>query len=287
MPSKVYFTKVISPESVLRLFEALAIELPAPVAVKVHTGEKGNQNFLPPSLWEPAIRRVNGTVVETNTAYEGERSTTEKHLALLREHGWDQFPCRILDGEGPDRELAIPKGFAIQKNYIGKDTEKFASVLVLTHFKGHPMGGYGGALKQLSIGFASAYGKKYIHGVGKTEDFWNGDHDSFLRAMADAAGSVLDLFRGKCAFVSVMKNMSVDCDCCAVAEDPCMQDIGVLSSLDPVALDRACLDLVYRSEDPGRDHLLERIETRNGTLTPAAAAALGLGSLEYELVSLD
>lgn len=287
MPSKVYFTKVISPESVLRLYEALEIELPAPVAVKVHTGEKGNQNFLPPSLWEPAIRRVNGTVVETNTAYEGARSTTEKHLALLHEHGWDRFPCRILDGEGEDLELTIPSGAAIQKNYVGAATADFSSTLVLSHFKGHPMGGYGGALKQLSIGFASAYGKKYIHGVGETEDFWDGDHDSFLRAMADAAGSVLRLFEGKCAFVSVMKNMSVDCDCCAVAEDPCMQDIGVLSSLDPVALDRACLDLIYGSEDPGRDHLLERIETRNGTLTPTAAAELGLGSLEYELVSLD
>ena len=287
MPSKVYFTKEISPQSILRLYEALETQLPANVAVKVHTGEKGNQNFLPPSLWKLAIDRVGGTVVETNTAYEGARSTTEKHAALLREHGWDQFPCQILDGEGPDRELAVPQGVAIQKNYIGKATEAFSSALVLSHFKGHPMGGYGGALKQLSIGFASAYGKKYIHGVGKTEDFWNGDHDSFLRAMADAASSIIRFFEGKLAYVTVMKNMSVDCDCCAVAEDPCMQDIGVLSSLDPVALDRACLDLVYASDDPGRDHLLERIESRGGTLTPAAAAALGLGSLEYELISLD
>lgn len=287
MKSKVYFTREITPEGVLRLYQMLGKELPGKVATKLHSGEVGNQNFLKPDFWKPIIDHVNGTVVECNTAYEGQRNTTEKHLRTLSKHGWSEhFKVDLLDAEGPDLELAIPDGKVIKKNYIGKDIVNYDSMLVLSHFKGHPMGGYGGALKQLSIGVASSYGKAYIHGAGEPEKIWTADHDLFLESMADAAKSVVDYFKGNTAYVNVMKNMSVDCDCCAVAEDPCMKDIGILVSLDPVAIDQACIDLVYASDDPGRDHLVERIETRNGVHTIEAAAALGIGSREYELIEV-
>ena len=288
MSAKVYFTNKITAEEVLKLYNTLGVSLEDRVAVKVHSGEPGNQNFLKPELWKPVIDAVGGTVVECNTAYEGARNTTAKHVKTLKAHGWsDAFPVELLDAEGPDLELNIPNGVAIKKNYVGKGIENYDSVLVLSHFKGHPMGGFGGALKQLSIGFASSYGKAYIHGVGDPDAFWTSDHDDFLRAMADAASSVVDYFNGKIAYVSVMANMSVDCDCCAKAEDPCMKDIGILASLDPVALDRACLDLVYASQDKGRDHLVERIESRNGVLTVDAAEALGIGSTDYTLINID
>lgn len=287
MKSKVYFTKDITPENVLKLYEKLEKDLKGNVAVKLHSGEAGNQNFIGPDLWKPVVEKVKGTVVECNTAYEGERNTTEKHLKLFENHGWSKnFKVEILDAEGPDLELDIPDGNKIKKNFVGKGLKNYDSMLVLSHFKGHPMGGYGGAIKQLSIGVASSYGKKYIHGVGVPEDFWNSDHDSFLEAMADAASSVVNYFKGNLAYINVMKNMSVDCDCCAVAEDPCMQDIGILASLDPIAIDQACLDLVYASNDPGRDHLIERIESRNGAHTIKAAVSLGYGSKEYELITL-
>lgn len=287
MKSKVYFTREITPEGVLRLYQMLGKELPGKVATKLHSGEVGNQNFLKPDFWKPVIEHVNGTVVECNTAYEGQRNTTEKHLRTLSKHGWSEhFKVDLLDAEGPDLELDIPDGKVIKKNYIGKDIVNYDSMLVLSHFKGHPMGGYGGALKQLSIGVASSYGKAYIHGAGEPEKIWTADHDLFLESMADAAKSVVDYFKGNTAYVNVMKNMSVDCDCCAVAEDPCMKDIGILVSLDPVAIDQACIDLVYASDDPGRDHLVERIETRNGVHTIEAAAALGIGSREYELIEV-
>lgn len=288
MKSKVYFTKTITPEKVLQMYRLLDKKLPGKVAIKLHSGEVGNQNFLRPDFFKPVIDAVGGTVVECNTAYEGERNTTEKHLKTLALHGWSEyFDVDLLDAQGPDMVLDIPNGKVIHKNYVGKDLAKYDSLLVLSHFKGHPMGGYGGALKQLSIGVASSYGKAYIHGAGDPEQIWTADHDSFLRSMADAAGSVVEYFKGNAAYVNVMKNMSVDCDCCAVAEDPCMKDIGVLVSLDPVAIDQACLDLVYASDDPGRDHLLERIESRHGVLTVEAAAELGYGSREYELVEVD
>ncbi len=287
MKSKVYFTREITPEGVLRLYQMLGKELPGKVATKLHSGEVGNQNFLKPDFWKPIIDHVNGTVVECNTAYEGQRNTTEKHLQTLSKHGWSEhFKVDLLDAEGPDLELDIPDGKVIKKNYIGKDIVNYDSMLVLSHFKGHPMGGYGGALKQLSIGVASSYGKAYIHGAGEPDKIWTADHDLFLESMADAAKSVVDYFKGNTAYVNVMKNMSVDCDCCAVAEDPCMKDIGILVSLDPVAIDQACIDLVYASDDPGRDHLVERIETRNGVHTIEAAAALGIGSREYELIEV-
>ena len=269
------------------MYKLLGKELPGKVAVKLHSGEEGNQNFLRPEFWKPVIEYVNGTVVECNTAYEGSRNTTEKHLQTMEKHGWNKyFDVDLMDGEGPDLELSIPEGKTIQKNYVGKNIVNYDSMLVLSHFKGHPMGGYGGAIKQLSIGVASSYGKAYIHGAGEPEKIWSAEHDLFLESMADAALSIVKYFKGDTAFVNVMKNMSVDCDCCAVAEDPCMKDIGILVSLDAVAIDQACLDLVYASEDPGRDHLLERIESRNGVHTIEAAAAIGLGEREYELIEV-
>ncbi len=288
MTPKVFFSRQITPEKVLELYRALALDLPGRIAVKLHSGEIGNQNFLGPSFWKPTIDALEGTVVECNTAYEGERDTTEKHQKTMEAHGWSRhFKVDILDAEGPDLELPIPGGKVIHKNFVGRNLSSYDSLLVLSHFKGHPMGGFGGALKQLSIGIASSYGKAYIHGAGSTENFWNADHDSFLESMADAASSVTAYFKGRAAYVNVMKNMSVDCDCCAVAEDPCMKDIGILSSLDPVAIDQACLDLVYAAkDDPGQAHLLERIESRNGVHTVEAAAALGIGSRTYELVEL-
>ncbi|MBQ2705749.1 MAG: DUF362 domain-containing protein [Agathobacter sp.] len=288
MKSKVYFSREITAEKVLELYKLLDKTLDGNVAIKVHSGETGNQNFLRPAFWKPVIDYVGGTVVEANTAYDGTRNTTTKHLVTIREHGWNKdYDVEILDDEGPDMVLDIPDGKVIQKNYVGKNLAKYDSLLVLSHFKGHPMGGYGGALKQLSIGIASSFGKAYIHGAGVPEDIWTADHDSFLRSMADAAGSVVDYFKGNAVYVNVMKNMSVDCDCCAVAEDPCMKDIGILVSLDPIAIDQACIDLVYAAtDDPGQSHLLERIESRNGVLTIEAAAELGYGSREYELIEV-
>ena len=288
MKATVYFSRAISPEKVLELYKLVGKELPGKVAVKVHSGEKGNQNFLRPDFWKNIIDDIGGTVVECNTAYEGERNTTRKHRELLNAHGWNRyFPVDLLDAAGPDLELAIPNGKVIKRNFVGKDIANYDSMLVLSHFKGHPMGGYGGALKQLSIGVASSYGKAYIHGAGDPEKIWTSDHDSFLESMADAAGSVVDYFQGNLVYINVMKNMSVDCDCCAVAEDPCIADIGVLASTDPIAIDQACIDLVYACTDPGKPHLLERIESRNGIHTIEAAAALGFGSREYDLVELD
>ena len=285
--AKVYFSRIITPARALELYRALGKALPGKVAVKLHSGEPGNQNFLKPDFFRPGIEEVHATVVECNTAYDGVRNQTEKHLETLKKHGWTEFPVDLLDAEGPDLVLPIPNGKIIQKNYVGKNIEHYDSMLVYSHFKGHPMGGFGGALKQLSIGVASSFGKAYIHGAGVPEEIWTADHDRFLASMADAASSVVSYFKGNTAYINVMKNMSVDCDCCAVAEDPCMADIGILASTDPVALDRACLDLVYASNDPGRDHLIERIESRNGTYTVDCAAALGIGSLEYELICMD
>lgn len=292
MKSKVFFSSEITAEKVVELFHAALNDLPGgilpgKVAVKLHSGEPGNQNFLKPEFWQPVVNDVHGTVVECNTAYDGGRNTTEKHRETMEKHGWSKhFTVDIMDAEGPDAELLIPNGKRIKKVPVGKNMLNYDSMLVLSHFKGHPMGGFGGALKQLSIGCASSYGKAYIHGAGEPEKIWTGDHDSFLESMADAAEAVVRHFNGNMVFINVMKNMSVDCDCCSVAEDPCMADIGILASLDPIAVDRACLDLVYASDDPGRDHLLERIESRNGAHTVDAAAELGFGSKEYELIKL-
>ena len=291
MVSKVYFSKEITPENLIKMYDVLNVELPGKVAVKLHSGEKGNQNYIKPEFVKAIVKKVNGIVVECNTAYDGARNTTEKHTKLMEEHGWSNyFDVDILDSEGEDT-LEVPNGQVIKKNIIGSHMKNYDSMLVLSHFKGHPMGGYGGALKQLSIGLASGSGKRYIHCAGKENgsynDMFKADHDKFLEAMADAASSITDYYKDKIVYINVMCNMSVDCDCCAKAEDPCMKDIGILASTDPVAIDQACIDLVYNSKDPGRDHLVERIESRNGLHTIDSAAKLNIGSKEYELINLD
>ena len=294
MKAKVYFTREITPEKVVEAYEKLGIELPGKVAVKVHSGEKGNQNYLHPEFWKPMVDKLHGTIVECNTAYGdasgGVRDNTESHLELLKEHGWTKyFSVDLMDAEGPDVVWDIPNGKVLKKNVLGKNILNYDSMLVLAHFKGHPMGGYGGALKQLSIGCASRAGKALIHSAGKTDDryeTWK-EHASkveFPEAMADAASSVTSHFRDRIAFINVMKNLSVDCDCCMVAEDPCMKDIGILASLDPVAIDQAYIDFVMSSDDPGREHFMERVNSRNGIRTIEAAAELGMGSREYELI---
>jgi len=285
--AKVYFTDEITSDSLLRIYDALQVSLPGKVAVKLHSGEVGNQNFIRPAFFQAMIQQVNGTIVECNTAYEGKRNTTKAHWETMKLHGWsDIAPVDIMDEEG-EITLPIPNGQKIKENYVGSHMKQYDSMLVLSHFKGHPMGGFGGALKNISIGIASAHGKAHIHGVGVPENIWTADHDSFLEAMADAAKSIVDYYQDRIVFINVMKNMSVDCDCCAVAEDPQIGDIGILASLDPVALDQACLDLVYASDDPGKTHLIERIESRNGIHTVEAAAKLGVGSRSYQLCSID
>ena len=293
MKSKVYFTKTITPEKVIEMYKATGKELTGKVAAKVHSGEEGNQNYLRPEVWKPVIDFVEGTVVECNTAYEGQRNTTAKHMKLMKSHGWTEyFDVDLMDAEGPDLKLEIPDGLAIKENLVGKNMANYDSMLVLAHFKGHPMGGYGGALKQLSIGCASTAGKCWIHSAGKTteqSEFWDNvaEQDTFCEAMADAAGSVIDYFKGNVVYINIMCNLSVDCDCCEVAEDPCMKDIGILASTDPVALDQACVDLIDKSDDPGRNHLWERIESRHGVHTIEAAEKLGYGNREYELVTVE
>lgn len=291
--AKVYFTKNITPQAVTEVYRALGIALPGKVAVKVHSGEQGNQNYLHPEFMQPMVELVKGTVVECNTAYGGARNTTAKHRKLIAEHGWDSiFDFDLMDANGPDAVLEIPDGKIIKENFVGKHLLSYDSLLVLSHFKGHPMGGYGGALKQLSIGCASSAGKAWIHSGGGQKSqvgLWSHccEQDAFLESMADAAGSVVRLFEGRAAYVNIMANISVDCDCCGVAEDPCMADIGILSSLDPVAIDRACMDLVIASKDPGREHFLERVNSRHGTHTIDAAVEQGCGVTEYELICLD
>lgn len=291
--AKVYFTKEITPQSVIKVYEKLGIKLPGNVAVKLHSGEEGNQNYIKPDFVKAIVERVNGTIVECNTAYEGARNSTDKHKKLLEKHGWTKyFDVDLMDEAGPDMVLDIPNGKVIKKNYVGKNLKNYDSLLVLSHFKGHPMGGYGGALKQLSIGVASSAGKSYIHSAGKYTDqtkVWGDlpEQDKFLESMADAASSVVNYFKPNVAYINVMCNLSVDCDCCAVAEDPCMKDIGVLASLDPVALDQACIDLIYNSKDPGKEHFIKRVERQNGIHTIEAASSIGVGSRNYELINID
>jgi uncharacterized protein len=291
--AKVYFTSEITPESVVEIYERLGVELQGNVAVKLHSGEKGNQNYLRPEFVKAIVEKVNGTVVECNTAYGGARNSTEKHKKLMEEHGWTKyFDVDIMDADGQNLILDIPNGKIIKKDFVGKHIENYDSMLVLSHFKGHPMGGYGGALKQLSIGCASSEGKTYIHSAGKETDqtkLWENlpEQDKFLESMADAASAVHNRFKGNIVYINVMCNMSVDCDCCAVAEDPCMKDVGILASIDPIAIDQACIDIVYNSKDPGRDHLVQRIERQNGVHTIEAAAELGFGTREYEIINID
>lgn len=291
--AKVYFTKEITPESVIKMYEKIGKELLGKVAVKLHSGEQGNQNYIRPEFVKAIVERVNGTVVECNTAYEGARNSTEKHKKLIEDHGWTKyFDVDIMDADGDDMVLDIPNGKVLKQNFVGKNMKNYDSMLVLSHFKGHPMGGYGGALKQLSIGCASSEGKSWIHSAGKTKDqtiVWENlpEQNLFLESMADAASSVVNYFKDNILFINVMCNLSVDCDCCAVAEDPCMKDIGILASTDPIAIDQACIDLIYNSKDPGRDHFVERVERQNGRHTIDAAAELGFGTKEYELINVD
>ena len=291
--SKVYFIKEITPENIIKAYEVLGKKLPGKVAVKMHSGEKGNQNYLRAEFVKDVIHHVNGTVVECNTAYEGARNSTEKHRKLIQEHEWNKyFQFDLLDAEGPDMELDVPNGKVLKKNYVGKDLANYDSLLVLSHFKGHAMGGYGGALKQLSIGCASSAGKTLIHTAGVTDDqreLFNNlpEQDRFLEAMADAASSVVKYFNGNAVYINVMKNISIDCDCDGNASAPCMKDIGILASLDPIAVDQACLDLVYNSNDPGKDKLIQRIESLHGVHTVEAAAELGFGSRDYELINIE
>ena len=283
MKSKVYFTREISSGKLLEIYKKLGVELKGKVAVKVHSGEKGNQNYLKPLFYKDIIDYVKGTVVECNTAYDGARNTSEKHLKLLEEHEWSKYYNVDLLDKDAELELPVKEGKHLKVNYVGKNIENYDSMLVLSHFKGHPMGGFGGSLKNLSIGLASSYGKANIHGAGNPEDIWTSDHDSFLESMAEADKTIMD-YEKNIAFINVMANMSVDCDCCAVAEDPCMKDIGILASTDPVALDQACIDLVYNSRDPGKNHLIERIESRNGIHTIEEAEKLKVGTRNYELI---
>ena len=291
--AKVYFTKEITNESLVKIYNELGIELKGKVAVKLHSGERGNQNYLHPELVKDIIDRVGGAVVECNTAYDGARNTTDKHQKLMTEHGWSKYyKVDIMDSEKPDLVLDIPNGKTIKKDYVGGHLPNYDSILVLSHFKGHPMGGYGGALKQLSIGFASSAGKTYIHTAGKTTEpnkLWDNvaEQDKFLESMADTAFAVHNKFKDNIAYINIMKNISIDCDCCAVAEDPCMQDIGVLASLDPVAVDKACLDLAYNSNDKGKERLIERIESKNGIHIIEASINLNFGTTDYELINID
>lgn len=291
--AKVYFTKEITPESVIKMYEKLGKELPGKVAVKLHSGEQGNQNYIRPEFVKAIVERANGTVVECNAAYEGARNSTEKHKKLIEDHGWTKyFDVDIMDADGDDMVLDIPNGKVLKQSFVGKNMKNYDSMLVLSHFKGHPMGGYGGALKQLSIGCASSEGKSWIHSAGRTKDqtiVWDNlpEQNLFLESMADAASSVVNYFRDNILFINVMCNLSVDCDCCAVAEDPCMKDIGILASTDPIAIDQACIDLIYNSTDPGRDHFVARVESQNGRHTIDAAVELGFGTKEYELINVD
>ena len=281
--STVYFTKDINSKNIVEIYKKLNINLDGNVAIKLHSGEKGNQNFLRPDFYEEIINHLNATVVECNTAYDGERNESEKHKRLMEYHGWNKYNVDILDEKG-EIKLEIKNPNHLKCNYVGKNIENYDSMLVISHFKGHPMGGFGGSLKNISIGLASSYGKAYIHGAGEAEKIWTADHDSFLESMAEAASSIMEYKKDKIAFINVMCNMSVDCDCCAKAEDPCMKDIGILASLDPVALDQACIDLVYNSSDPGKNHLIERIESRNGIHTIDEAEKLNVGTKKYKLV---
>lgn len=285
--AKVYFTTEVSSEALLRIYRALGHPLRGKVAVKISTGEPGGHNFLQPALIRGLVETLQGTIVECNTAYEGRRNTTQEHWKAIAEHGFlDIAPCDILDEEG-ELSLPVTGGTHLTENFVGANLQRYDSMLLLSHFKGHAMGGFGGALKNLSIGVASAHGKAHIHGVGIPENLWTADHDSFLECMAEADKAVMDYMgRKNLLYINVANRLSVDCDCDSHPKDPEMADLGIFASLDPVALDQACVDAVYQSPDPGKAALIERMESRNGIHTVETAAALGLGSREYELIAL-
>lgn len=288
----VYFTRDISAAALRSVYDAMGIKLKGNVAVKISTGEPGGHNFLSPVLIRDLVTELGGTIVECNTAYPGRRNTTEAHWEAIREHGFLQIaPCDIMDEEG-DVSIPVEGGHHLRENFVGTHLKNYDSMLMLSHFKGHAMGGFGGALKNMSIGVASSRGKRWIHtsGSGETsfEALMTADHDSFLESMADADQAVMNYMgRENIVYINVANRLSVDCDCDANPHEPEMGDIGIFASTDPVAVDQACVDAVYASPDPGKAALIERMESRNGIHTIEAAVALGLGSREYMLTELD
>lgn len=292
MESKVYFIRNISPENLIEMYEILGVKLKGKVGVKISTEEMGGNNYLHPELIGSLVKKVNGDIIECNTAYAGKRNTTKDHKETIEAHGFNRIATvKILDEFG---EISLPvKVFNhLDHNIVGKDIQNYNSILMLSHFKGHIMAGYGGALKNMSIGLGSSNGKAFMHSAGKTanpNEVWDVKvkQEDFLESMAEACESVMDFMgRENIVYINVMNNLSIDCDCDSNPETPCMKDIGILSSLDPVALDRACLDLIHSSKDPGRDHFLERVSSRNGEYILPYANKLGLGNLDYELIEI-
>ena len=288
---KVYLIKEITPENLVKIYEALGRKAEGKVAVKLSTGEPGGHNFLQPTLIAPLVRKMNGTIVECNTAYGGGRANTEAHLKAAADHGFTAIAkVDIMDADG-EVSLPVKGGKHLKEDFVGKNYLNYDFTVVLSHFKGHAMGGFGGAIKNISIGIASSGGKAWIHSAGTTKDVskvWGNlpEQDNFLESMAEAAKAVTDHCGDKILYICVANNLSVDCDCDSSPEDPRMGDIGILASLDPVALDRACTDLVRSSEDHGKIHLIERIDSRHGMHTLDYAEQLGMGSQKYELVEL-
>lgn len=289
-PSVVYFTSDLTSDGLMAVYEALGREATGNVAVKVHTGEPGGQNFLKPDFMAPLVQSVNGTFVESNTAYGGQRASTAMHYQVALDHGFnDVAPVVILD-EKDSMALPMRDGSHFSENLVGARLQEFDFLIALSHFKGHAIGGYGGAIKNMSIGIASTAGKNRIHTAGASDTKWmGGDQDEFLESMAEATLAVVDHFGAeKVLYINVMNRMSVDCDCSGpMAAEPEIHDIGILASFDPVALDRACIDLIYAVDDSESASLKARIESRNGTHALDHGAAIGLGGLEYELVSID
>lgn len=285
--TKVYFTEEITQESLQKIYHALGVKLKGRVAVKISTGEPGGHNYLKPELIKGLVDELKGTIVECNTAYEGRRNTTEEHWKAIREHGFlDIAPCDIMDEDG-EISISVTNGKHLTENFVGAHLANYDSMLVLSHFKGHLMGGFGGALKNMSIGIASSHGKAHIHGVGVPENLWTADHDSFLECMADADKAVMEYMgRENIVYINVANRLSVDCDCDSNPHEPEMADIGIFASLDPVAVDQASVDAVYNSPDEGRAALIERMESRNGIHTVETAAEHGLGSRDYEIVRI-
>lgn len=290
--SKVYFIKEISPESLIKIYDALGRELKGKVAVKISTGEPGGHNFLNPNLIKDLVHKLNGTIVECNTAYGGRRNTTSEHWKAIKEHGFlDIANVDLMDEEG---EMLIPveNGFHLKENIVGNHLKNYDSILILSHFKVHAMGGFGGALKNMSIGIGSSNGKANIHTAGKVktpEELWDNlpEQDHFLESMADACKGVMDYIgRENIAYINVANNLSVDCDCDSNPHTPEMKDLGIFASLDPVALDQACYDAVINSDDPGKAALIERMNSRHGIRTVEAANELGLGNREYEIINI-
>lgn len=294
--AKVYFTKEVTPEGLIKVYEVLGVELPGKVGVKISTGEAGGNNYLKPELIGALVNKLNGTIVECNTAYDGQRNTAEDHLKVAEDHGFTKIaPVDILDAEG-EFEIPVNGGKHLAVDIVGTHMRDYDSMVNLAHFKGHMMGGFGGVLKNQSIGFASRNGKAYIHGAGTTRDpdyVWQHlpEQMDFLESMAESAKAIQDYYggpeSGKLVYIAVMNNLSIDCDCDSLPEDPCMADIGILSSTDPVALDQACIDKIWASEDRGRDHFIERVERQQGREILPYAEAIGIGSRKYELIDLD